>query len=267
MDLSLFTILAVASRGLATAGFVAGVGALMERSSPFIGGIVLALPIVTAPAYVFLILHEPADFAPQAAVASLATIGAVLLFITSVIALVRHIPMPAALLGGLAVWALTGLLIRELPATLPVSLTVLAIAGVIGWLSGRHVPMTAPAASSRSPLYEILLRGGAAGCLVAVLSGIAHILGPKVAGILASFPVALVTVCWFLPRRLDTTGIRAALRATQIGMLSHIPFFCSLALLGPRSGLMSAFFAGLAGSLAVAVALALLRRRHLNRPG
>ncbi len=45
-----FAILAIAARGLAAAGFVGGVVALMERASPFIGGIVLALPIVTAPA-------------------------------------------------------------------------------------------------------------------------------------------------------------------------------------------------------------------------
>jgi hypothetical protein len=86
-----------------------------------------------------------------------------------------------------------------------------------------------------------------------------------VAGIFASFPVALLTVCSFLPKRLDTAGIRAALRASQIGLLSHIPFFCSLALLGPQIGLMPAFTAGILGSLAVAVTLALLRRRHLKR--
>lgn len=265
MDFPLIAILAVAVRGLATAGFVAGVGALMERSSPFIGGIVLALPIVTAPAYIFLILHEPPEFVPLAALSSLATLGAVLMFLVTAIALLRQFAMPIVLLGALAAWFATGFVVRLLPASLAMSLSVLAICAGIAWLSGRSVPMTAPAARSRSPLYEILLRGAAAGCLVAVLSAAAQILGPKVAGIFASFPVALLTVCSFLPKRLDTAGIRAALRASQIGLLSHIPFFCSLALLGPQIGLMPAFTAGILGSLAVAVTLALLRRRHLKR--
>ena len=54
-------------------------------------------------------------------------------------------------------------------------------------------------------------------------------------------------------------------RAAQIGMASHIPFFTALAALGPRTGPWPAFALGLAGSLGIAVALALLRRRHLRK--
>ena len=260
-----FAILAIAARGLAAAGFVGGVVALMERASPFIGGVVLALPIVTAPAYVFIILHQEPGFVAQAALGSLATVGSVLLFLVAAIALVGRLPMPAVLVGALGAWLFTGLIVRSLPAALPVSLAVIAVAGLIAWWSGRRVPMTAPAARGRSPLYEIALRGCAAGVLVAVVSGLAHLLGPTVAGIFASFPVALMTVCWFLPTRREAAGIRAALRAAQIGMASHIPFFTALALLSPRIGTWPAFALGLVGSLGIAVALALLRRRHLRK--
>lgn len=265
MDTTAFVILAVAARGLAAAGFVGGVVALMERASPFIGGIVLALPIVTAPAYVFIILHQDAGFVAQAALGSLATVGSVLLFLVAAIALTGRLPMPAVLIGALGAWLASGLIVRALPAALPVSLGVILVAGLIAWWSGRRVPMTAPAARGRSPWYEIALRGSAAGLLVAAVSGLAHLLGPTVAGIFASFPVALMTVCWFLPRRLEAGGIRAALRAAQIGMASHIPFFAGLAMLGPRIGIWPAFALGLAGSLGIAVALALLRRRHLRK--
>lgn len=262
MDIAIF---AIAARGLAAAGFVGGVVALMERASPFIGGIVLALPIVTAPAYLFIILHHDAAFVAQAALGSLATVGSVLLFLVAAIALVGRLPMAAVLAGALGAWLVTGLVVRALPAALPVSFSVIAVAGLIAWWSGRRVPMTAPAARGRSPWYEIALRGSAAGLLVAIVSGLAHLLGPTVAGIFASFPVALMTVCWFLPRRLESAGIRAALRAAQIGMASHIPFFTALALLGPNLGAWPAFTLGLVGSLGIAVTLALLRRRHLRR--
>jgi uncharacterized membrane protein (GlpM family) len=258
-------LLAIAFRGLVTAAFVSGVVVLMERASPFIGGIVLALPIVTAPAYLFIILHQDTAFVAQAALGSLATIGAVLLFLVSVIALVGRVPMPLALLGGLCAWFATGLVIRSLPSALWISAGIVAVTGLIAWASGRQVAMTAPAARGRSPWYEILLRGSAAGLLVAVVSGLAHLLGPTVAGIFASFPVALLTVCWFIPRRLETAGIRAALRATEIGLVSHMPFFFSLAQLAPHIGTWPAFALGIAGSLGIAVALALLRRRHLRR--
>lgn len=260
--------LAVPARGLAAALFVGGVLWLMERTSPFIGGIVLALPIVTAPAYVFLVLqHDPA-FVAEAALGSLATVGAVLLFLIAVIALTRRWPMPAALAAGLAAWLATGAAIRLLPASLAVSLAVLTLCGLVAWAAGRHVPLTAPAARGRSPLFEIALRGAAAGLLVAGVGVLAETVGPRIAGIFSSFPVALLTVCWFLPRRLDATGIRAALRASQIGMASHVPFFLSLALLGPLAaapGDFTAFGTGLLGSAAVALLLALFRRRQLRR--
>lgn len=260
---------AIPARGLAAALFVGGVIWLMERSSPFIGGIVLALPIVTAPAYVFLVLqHEPA-FVAAAAQGSLATVGAVLLFLVAVIALVRRIPMPATLAAALAIWLAIGVIIRLLPASLITSLAVLILCGLIAWQAGRSVPLTAPAARSRSPLFEVALRGAAAGLLVVGVSILAETVGPQIAGIFSSFPVALLTVCWFLPRRLDAAGIRAALRATQIGLISHVPFFLCLALLGPRlaknQGDFSAFALGILGSLGVALALALLRRRQLRR--
>lgn len=265
MDTAAFAFLAVAARGLAAAGFVGGVVALMERASPFIGGIVLALPIVTAPAYIFIILHQDPAFVAQAALGSLATVGSVLLFLVTAIALVGRLPMAAVLVAALGAWLVTGLIVRALPAALWSSFGVIAAAGLIAWWSGRRVPMTAPAARSRSPLYEIALRGSAAGVLVAMVSGLAHLLGPTVAGIFASFPVALMTVCWFLPKRLEAAGIRAALRAAQIGMASHIPFFAGLAMFGPQIGLWPAFALGLIGSLGIAVTLALLRRRHLRR--
>jgi hypothetical protein len=264
MDASALVILAIAARGIAAASFVGGVVALMERASPFIGGIVLALPIVTAPAYVFIILHQDASFVAQAALGSLATVGSVLLFLVTAIALVGRLPMAAVLVAALGAWFVTGLIVRALPAALPISFGVIAVAGVIAWWSGRHVPMTAPAARGRSPWYEIALRGCAAGVLVAMVSGLAHLLGPTVAGIFASFPVALMTVCWFLPRRLESAGIRAALRAAQIGMASHIPFFTAIALLGPKLGTWPAFTLGVVGSLGIAVGLGVLRRRHLR---
>lgn len=257
--------LAIPARGLATAIFVGGVIWLMERASPFIGGIVLALPIVTAPAYVFLLLQDGADFAAHAALGSLATLGAVLLFLVTVIALLRRFPMRLALPAALLVWFLCGLVIRELPAALPVSLAALGFAALIAWLAGRQVPLTAPAARGRSPLYETVLRGLAAGILVAVVSGCSALLGPRLAGIFASFPVALLVVCSFMPRRLEPTGMRAALRATQIGLASHVPFFLSMSLLAPRLGGGAAMLVGVAGSLSVALALGLLRRAVLRR--
>lgn len=261
--------LAILARGMAAACFVGGVIWLMERTSPFIGGIVLALPIVTAPAYAVLILQYSPDFVALAAQASLGTIGAVLLFLVTVIALIRRLPMPATLACALGVWMATGLLIRALPGSLALSLAILAACGLVAWFTGRQVPLTAPAARGRSPFYEIVLRGAAAGLLVTAVGILAEIFGPQVAGIFSSFPVALLAVCWFLPRRLDAAGIRAAMRATQIGMSSHIPFMASLALLGPplgggEPGHFGAFGIGIAGSLAVALLLGLLRRQQLR---
>ncbi|HEX6959908.1 MAG TPA: hypothetical protein VF194_18135 [Ferrovibrio sp.] len=263
-----FAWLAVPARGLATTLFVSGVIWLMERSSPFIGGIVLALPIVTAPAYFFILLQHDPVFVAHAALGSLATLGAVLLFLATAIAMLRRFPMRLALPSALAAWFATGLLIDTLPASLATSLAVLILAALTAAYAGARVPLTAPAARGRSPLYEVLLRGAAAGLLVASVSALAGLLGPRLSGVFASFPVALLVVCAFLPRRLDVAGIRAGLRATQIGLASHVPFFLSLILLGPAIGGYPAFLIGSAGSLGVALLLGLVRLAVTRRrPG
>ena len=59
--------------------------------------------------------------------------------------------------------------------------------------------------------------------------------------------------------------MRAVLRATQIGLFSHIPFFLCVNLVAPRLGGGPAILIGISGSLCVALTLGLLRRAVLRR--
>lgn len=260
-----FVWVAFLVRTIAAAGFVAGVIWLMERTSPFIGGVVLGLPFVIAPTYIFLLLNHDPTFVAGAATGGVATLGAALLFLAVIVGLLRRFNMPVSLAAGILAWLCGALLIRLLPASPAVSFTFLAACAAIAWTAMRRVALTAPVARGRSPGYELLLRGGSAGLLVGGVSTLAAQLGAQLAGIIASFPIALTVVCLFLPQRLEKAGMRAALTASALGLASHAAFFLCLILLAPVWGGWPAFLIGVAAALATALAIALLRRRQAGR--
>ncbi len=249
-------------RGLSVALFVGGVVYVMERTRPFIGGIVLALPIVVGPSYFFLNLQQDADFMRQAIVVALGMIGAVLCFLTAYIRLIGRQAAPVALLGALLAWLLAALIVRYLPPELPWMLGFALAAALLAWLANRGVVQLAGNGSSSkpSPGYDVTLRGLCAGLLVALVTLLANRLGPLGSGLLATFPVALTVVCLFLLRRFDRFTARAALASTQIGLSSHAAFFITLlALPGLAAGWR--FAAASLASAAWAAGLALARRR------
>lgn len=259
-------------RGLSVALFVGGVVHVMERAPPFIGGIVLALPIVVGPSYFFLSFQQDAVFMQQAILVALGMIGAVLCFLTAYIRLIGRQAAPVALLGALLAWGCAALAVRSLPHGLAVMLGFTAAAGLLAWLVNRKVVVLGskhaaagddPAAggSSRpSPGYDVALRAACAGLLVALVTLLANRLGPLGSGLLATFPVALTVVCLFLLRRFTRAGARAALASSQIGLSSHAAFFLTLlALPGLATGWR--FLAASLASAAWAAGLALARSR------
>ncbi len=251
---------AAALRGLAVGSFVGGVVYVMERAPPFIGGIVLVLPIVVGPSFFFLALQQDAAFMQAACITALGMIGAALCFLTAYIRLIGHVSAPLASLGGMVAWVIAALIIQALPVTLPWMLGFTLITAVLAWAANRRIVQLGSAGASQpSPAYDIALRGLFAGLLVAAVTLLASQLGPLGTSLLANLPVALSVVCLFLLRRFDSAGARAAMASSQIGLSSLVAFFLTLLLLqdmavGPR------FILACLATAAWAVLLGRLRR-------
>lgn len=255
-------------RGLSVALFVGAVVYVMDRAPPFIGGIVLALPMVVGPSYFFLGLQQDAAFLHQASLIALGMIGAVLCFLTAYIRLIGHVSAPLSLLGALTAWVVAALTVRHLPVQWPVMLGFTAAAGLLAWLVNRRVVLLGfsdGGTRQPAPAYDVLLRAASAGLLVVLVTLLANRLGPLGSGLLASFPVALSVICLFLLRRYSRQAARAALASTQRGLVCHVVFFLSL--LGLEAGLPAVtlgwrFLLASLASAATATAVALLTRRR-----
>ncbi|WP_430397156.1 hypothetical protein [Ferrovibrio sp.] len=253
-------------RGLSVALFVGAVVYVMDRAPPFIGGVVLALPMVVGPSYFFLGLQQDALFLHQAIVIALGMIGAVLCFLTLYIRLIGQFSAPLSLLGALAAWMLAAVLVRHLPLLWPVMLAFTAAIGLLAWRVNRGVVQLGFSDGKRAPAptYDVLLRAASAGLLVVLVTLLANRLGPLGSGLLASFPVALSVICLFLLRRYSRQAARAALASTQRGLVCHVVFFLSL--LGLEAALPAftlgwRFLLAALASAATATAVALLTRR------
>lgn len=253
--------IAVLLRALAAGGFVGGVIFLMERTSPFIGGVVLTLPIVIAPAYFLLALHQPPAFVQAAAVTSMGTIGAGIGFLTAYIRIIGPGRTALSVIGGTAAWLAAAALVAALPPTPATMLLLAAAMALLGWgLNRRIVDLGTNTPRGRSPLNEVVLRGALAGLLVALVTSLAPLLGPDWTGIAAGYPVALTVVGSFLPRRFDLASTRAAMASSQIGLVNSVAFFLALHGLLPHLPPLAAFAGAVLASIATVLLLITIRR-------
>jgi hypothetical protein len=103
------------------------------------------------------------------------------------------------------------------------------------------------------PRWDLPARMLIATLLVLAITESAHVLGPRVSGVLATFPVYAAILTVFAHR----TPLAAAAPAVQVlrgllwGLFGFASFFVILAALIERAGIAAAFVAASAGALAI----------------
>lgn len=225
-----------------------------RRWGDSVAGWLIALPLVSGPTLLFIELDHGRRFAAATAVGSLGGAAAEVAFCLGYVALARRGPVlaVAAASAGFAVVA-AAVRLAPLRAALPVPLLPLlavvlcslgvglAVVGTVRWerferlLPGR---------------YEVLLRMAAGTGVVLALTAAAKLLGPRLAGLIVTYPL-LTAILAVSAHRLE--GPRTAidvLRGLLLGLFAFTAFFFASAALLPRLGL-----AALAVSVAAALAL------------
>src|SRR4030081_1494283 len=201
MSPDLAFILTLALRMAVTAAFVVSASVITERSGPVIGALVAPLPISTGPSYVFLALDHDAAFIAEGALASLPINAAtIFLGLTYVVLAQRH---GALLSAGAAVivWLALAAIIRSVQWSLAGGLIVNAIAYAI------CVPLLARYRHAKMPpirrqWYDITLRASLVATLVATVVTLSGVVGPKISGMLALFPVVFTSMMLILHPRI-----------------------------------------------------------------
>jgi hypothetical protein len=224
MSPDLLFLLSLAVKMVVTAGFVVFATFLAERAGPVVGGMIATLPIAAGPAYIFLSLDHGPDFIADSALSSLVVNAANCVFAFVYTLLAQRRGLVLSVIPALLAWAAFASLSRALPWTTAGAMVFNAV--VLGFCLAvgnrlRHVRM--PLVTRRP--YDIPLRAGMVALLVATVVGLSARLGPTITGILAVFPIVLLSLTLILHPRIGGPAAGAVLSNTMLGLVAFL-FTC-----------------------------------------
>jgi hypothetical protein len=226
-----------------------------------IGGWIVGLPLNSGPVSFFLTLSQGPRFAEQAAAGTLIGTTAQVLLAVAYFWAVEWVGWPLALAAGTVGFFIGGLLLQAL-ALPPLALFVIALVALTAGLAVMPPPEHTCRAAS-PPRWDMPARIVVATTLVLSVTAAAPALGPRLSGIVASFPVFAVVLGVFAHHGQGKEAARLVVRGLVVGLYGFACFFETINLLLARVPTAEAFGAALlAVTLVQGVSFALMRRRR-----
>lgn len=255
-----YFLLVLIVRMAITAGFVLAATIAAERAGPLVGGLVATLPLGGGPVYVFLALDHDSAFIAASALNSLAVNVVNVIFALTYALLAQKRPLVVSLPLAMAVWTALAWTVYSQHWTLTsaVLINIVVLTACIAVARPlRNVPI--PRVYVR--WYDLVMRAAMVATLVGVTVTLSFRIGPGGSGILAVFPIILISMQIILHRRVGGKPSAAVMANAVLGLvgfgfacivlhLTAVPF-------GSAIGLTLALATSIAWSLIV-----LLARRH-----
>ena len=218
MSADLIFLLSLALRMAVAAAFVITASIVTERSGPAIGALVATLPVSAGPSYIFLSIDHDAAFIGQSALASLPMNAATVLMCLVFVYLARHRGMLVSLAAGISVWFVFAALVRAFEWTL--------LGGILVNVAALAVclPLVQRFRAAKMPLitrrwFDIPLRAALVAMVVAAVVTLSNIVGPRVSGTIALFPVVFTSLMLILQPRIGGPATAAVLANGQWGLI------------------------------------------------
>jgi hypothetical protein len=253
--------LSLALKMAVTAGFVVGATYAAERAGPVVGAMIATLPIAAGPAYFFVALDHDAAFIAQSALSSL-----VVNVVTSIFALVYAVlaqrqGRALSILPALAIWLVLAYVVQAMPwgtwSALAFNIVGMTVCIALG-NRFRHVRVPPP----RQHWTDLLLRAGMVAALVAVVVTLSTTVGPSVTGMLAVFPIVLLSLMLILHRRIGGPAAAAVLSNSLLGMAGFSATCLTAHLIVERVGTPIGLMIALAVSIGCNLVFWWFRRRQ-----
>jgi hypothetical protein len=214
-----------------------------RRWGEAVGGWLVGLPLTSGPVAFFLALDYGPQFAGDAALGSLAGVVAQAAFAVAYAWAAGWLRWPAALAIGAIGFALSGALLQW---TAPSPLLLLVLAAVALALALGLMPAARLAAAAAvAPRWDIPARMAVATALVVGLTAVAPIVGPRLSGLLATFPVFAAVLTVFAHRTPGPAAARQVLWGLLLGLFAFAGFFAVINLAIERAGIATSFAAAI----------------------
>lgn len=227
---------------------------------PTVGGLLVGMPWMTGPVLVFLALDKGTDFAIGACTGIELGVICVAPFMLAYGMVSSFARWPASLAAAVAAFGISGWAIQDVALSLPAAAAAaMASLSVVYLLLPR--PQT-PSVSRPLPWWDIPARMLASLLLVAVIMLSADALGPRLSGIVSTYPAMVTVVCAFTHRQWGLDAVRHMLRGITLALLGFVIFFLVVGLGLKALGLVLSFAIASVLVLAIDGALLLAMRQR-----
>ncbi len=239
-----------------------------RRFGPAVSGWLVGFPFTSAPVALFLALSHGTGFAATAAAGTMAGAVSQAAFCVAYGFLASRHGWPLTLAASCVAFALSTAALRfiSLPPLPLFAIVVAALALAVYSMPGNGLWPNGRVAPSPPPRWDLPARMAVATVFVLLLTGIAPALGAHLTGLLAPFPLYAAVLAVFAHHQDGPGPAVAVLRGLLVGLFAFAGFFLVLATLLERGGLLRAFAAAIALTIAVqGGALWALKRAQMRR--
>jgi hypothetical protein len=211
----LFTL---AAKMAATAAVVVAASVLAERVGALIGALIATLPLAAGPSYILLAVDHDASFIADSTITSLAVHAPTGLLCVVYAFAAQRLPFVAAFAVSVAAWTAGVLLVHEASWSLTGVLALNAATYGVG------VPLVDRFSHARMPViarrwFDVPLRAGLVAALVGTVVIVGGRSGPQLTGILAVFPIVLLSLIVILHPRIGGKATAAVIANSMTGLI------------------------------------------------
>jgi uncharacterized membrane protein (GlpM family) len=244
-----------------TATIVVIISVVVERSGPFIGALIAALPTAAGAAYIILAFEHSPEFIAASAVGSAAATATVSIFALAYTVLAQRHGLVPSLGVAIVVWFIGAAALRLVTWTpLTAFLLNIIVFGVTVPLSWRYRTSGPPVKFLRTR-YDIPLRALTAAVVVATVTTASYSIGSFLSGVFAVFPIVMASSVVILHPRVGGVAAASMFAHAQIALPGLGFGFFALHYFAEPIGSWWALVVGLATSIAWSGMLWLIRPR------
>lgn len=192
-----------------------------------VAGLIIGFPLMTGPISIFLTIEQGAQFTVSSSIGILVALVGVAAFTLTYTIVARFSSWPISIGLAATMFIVTSALAA--PHLTTHGSAALAAYGAIlvaVTLMPRH---EAAQDKLKVPGWEIWFRMLATGLMIALVTSIAQLVGPKWAGIIATVPVMVTIMVIFTHGRFGHQTAAVLLRSMTLSLLSFATFFVVLA--------------------------------------
>src|SRR3984957_3398819 len=215
----LFFLSELALKMALTAFIVVIVSVTVERSGPFVGALIAALPTAAGAAYIILAFEHPPDFTAAARGGRAAAAATVSIFALTYTVLAQRHGLLLSLGIAMAIWFVGAAALRLYDWT-PLTAFVLNVVvfGATIPLSWRY-RTSGPVPKFLRTAYDIPLRAITAAIVVAVVTTASYSIGSFVSGVFAVFPIVMASSVVILHPRVGGKATASMFAHSQIALV------------------------------------------------